>query len=69
TSGGGALPAWIARRLDSIDLNSGRVARFFERLAEADTPGTQRVLERIHDVVTDLGLEHDLLDSLLDDLS
>jgi hypothetical protein len=62
------VPAWIARRLDSIDLDSGPVARFLEHLAAADTPGARKVLERIHDVAHDLGLEHELLDDLLEGL-
>jgi hypothetical protein len=62
------VPAWIARRLDSIDLDSGPVARFLEHLADVGSPGTIKILEKIHDAAHELGLEHDLLDDLLEGL-
>jgi hypothetical protein len=63
-----SLPSGIASRLEGLDLNSGRIAAFFQHLAEQDTPGSRKILQKIDAVADDLGLDHDLLDGLLVDL-
>ena len=63
-----ALPAGVARRLENVDLNSGRIAAFFQHLADQNTPGTRKLLVKIDAVADELGLDHELLDSLLSDL-
>ncbi len=60
-----ALPRGIGNRLQTLDLNSGRIAAFFQHLADQDTPGTRKLLTRIDEVAGELGLEHDLLDDLV----
>ncbi len=72
-SAGGALssagvPRWLVNRLQNVDLNSGPIARFFEHLADQNTPGTRKILVAADKVADELGLEHDLLESLLEDL-
>jgi hypothetical protein len=72
-SAGGALasagiPRWLVNRLHNVDLNSGPIARFFEHLAEQNTPGTRKILVAADNVADNLGLDHELLDSLLADL-
>jgi hypothetical protein len=62
------LPPGIAHRLEGLDLNSGRIASFFQHLADQDTPGTRKILTKIDAVADELGLDHELLDSLLVDL-
>ena len=63
-----ALPPGVARRLENVDLNSGRIADFFQHLADQNTPGTRKLLVKIDAVADELGLDHELLDSLLSDL-
>ena len=63
-----ALPAGVARRLENVDLNSGRIAAFFQHLADQNTPGTRKLLVKIDAVADELGLDHELLDSLLADI-
>jgi hypothetical protein len=63
-----SLPSGIAARLEGLDLNSGRIAEFFQQLAEQDTPGTRKILQKIDAVADELGLDHELLDGLLVDL-
>ncbi len=60
-----ALPRGIGNRLQTLDLNSGRIAAFFQYLADQDTPGTRKLLTRIDAVAEELGLEHELLDDLV----
>jgi hypothetical protein len=54
--------------LEGLDLNSGRIAEFFQQLAEQDTPGSRKILQKIDAVADELGLDHELLDELLVDL-
>jgi hypothetical protein len=63
-----SLPAGIANRLEGLDLNSGRIAAFFQHLADQDTPGTRKILQKIDAVADELGLDHELLDDLLVEL-
>jgi hypothetical protein len=63
-----SLPSGIAARLEGLDLNSGRIAEFFQQLAEQDTPGSRKILQKIDAVADELGLDHELLDELLVDL-
>jgi hypothetical protein len=62
------IPRWLVNRLQNADLNSGPIARFFEHLAEQNTPGTRKILVAADKVADNLGLDHELLDSLLADL-
>ncbi len=62
------LPPGIAHRLEGLDLNSGRIASFFQHLADQDTPGARKILTKIDAVADELGLDDELLDSLLVDL-
>ena len=71
TNGAPALPgvpSWIANRLDSIDLNSGAPARLFQYLHDANTPRSRALLQKFDAVADALGLDDELLDSLLADL-
>jgi hypothetical protein len=63
-----SLPRGIVNRLSSLDLNTGRIAAFFQHLANQDTPGSRKILQKIDAVADELGLEHDLLDDLVADL-
>ena len=63
-----ALPPGVARRLENVDLNSGRIAAFFQHLADQNTPGTRKLLVKIDAVADELGLDHELLDSILADI-
>jgi len=58
----------VARRLENVDLNTGRIADFFQHLADQNTAGTRKLLVKIDAVADELGLDHELLDSLLSDL-
>lgn len=61
---GAGVPRWLVIRLQNVDPNSGAIARFFEHLAEQNIPGTRKILV----VADELGLDHELLYSLLADL-
>ncbi len=63
------VPKWISNRLDSVDLNSGAPARFFHYLHDANTPRSRALLEKFDAVADALGLDDELLDALLADLS
>jgi hypothetical protein len=60
-----SLPSGIANRLEGLDLNSGRIAAFFQHLADQDTPGTRKILQKIDAVADELGLDHELLEDLV----
>ena len=59
------VPTWLANRLANVDLNSGRIATFFEDLAAKDTPKARKILIAADEVADSLGLDDDLLDSLV----
>jgi hypothetical protein len=44
------------------------VADLFQRLADVNSPGTRKVLVKADRIADALGLDHELLDSLLADL-
>jgi hypothetical protein len=50
--------------LRNLDLNSGPIARYFEHLAERNTPGTRKILAADDKVAEKLELEESLLDIL-----
>ena len=50
------------------DLNIGDIAVYFQQLAAADTPDDQAILLEADQAASDLGLNDDLVDSLLADL-
>jgi hypothetical protein len=59
------VPTWLANRLANVDLNSGRIATFFEDLAAKDTPKARKILLAADELADSLGLDDDLLDSLV----
>jgi hypothetical protein len=59
------VPTWLANRLANVDLNSGRIATFFEDLAAKDTPKARKILIAADELADSLGLDDDLLDSLV----
>ncbi|MEX2114324.1 MAG: hypothetical protein WD845_14115 [Pirellulales bacterium] len=61
-----ALPRGIGNRLQTLDLNSGRIAASFQHSADQDTPGTRKILTKIYDVSDEFHLDEELLDWLLD---
>jgi hypothetical protein len=62
------VPSWITTRLASVDLNSGAPARLFQHLHDVNTPGTRALLQKFDDAADALGLDDELLDSLVADL-
>ena len=62
------VPKWLSNRLESIDLNSGTPARLFQYLHDANTPRSRALLQKFNDVTDALGLDDELLESLLADL-
>ena len=54
--------------LSSIDLNSGTPARLFQYLHDANTPRSRALLQKFDAAADALGLDDELLDSLLADL-
>ena len=64
-----SAPAWLVSRLQSAgDLNTGDIAVYFQQLAAADTPDDQAILLEADQAASDLGLNDDLVESLLADL-
>ena len=63
-----AWPAGVARRLENVDLNSGRIAALFQHFADQNLLGTRKLLAKIETVADELGLEDDRLDSILAEL-
>jgi hypothetical protein len=68
TSSETSVPRWLGLRLDEIDLNSGRVADAFQQLADWNSPTVRKLLIREDRMADALGLDHELLESLLADL-
>ena len=62
------MPKWLTNRIESIDLNSGTPASLFQYLHDANTPRSRALLQKFDDVADVLGLDDELLDSLLADL-
>jgi hypothetical protein len=60
-----AIPKWLVNRLSHLDLNSGRVATFFEHLAQEDTAKSRAILVKADKIADALNLDDTLLDSLL----
>jgi hypothetical protein len=60
-----ATPPWLANRLALVDLNQGPVAKYFEHLADDNTAKSRAILVRADHVAGALGLDDELLDSLL----
>jgi hypothetical protein len=70
-SAGGALasagvPRWLVNRLQKLDLNSGPIARYFEHLAQHNTPAAQKILLAADKVADRLGLDDSLLGMLVE---
>ncbi len=68
----GTLPPlrldWLSSELTNVNLNSGATATIFEALATADTKLARSILVEADKVADELGLDGDLLDTLLVDL-
>ena len=62
------MPKWLASRVDQIDLNTGSAARLLQYLHDANTPRSRALLVKFDAVADALGLDDELLDSLLADL-
>lgn len=62
------MPKWLANRVDQIDLNTGSAARLFQYLHDANTSRSRALLLKFDAVADGLGLDDELLDSLLADL-
>ncbi|MBI3838062.1 MAG: hypothetical protein HY288_09030, partial [Planctomycetia bacterium] len=65
TSTSTAIPAWIVNRLSHLDLNQGPIAKYLEHLAQENTPKASAILVKADQVADALGLDDELLDSLL----
>jgi len=65
-----SIPPALLSRLGNLnlDLNSGPIAKYFEKLAHEATDGAKKILKIADDVADFLHLDHSLLDSLLDRL-
>jgi hypothetical protein len=59
------IPAWIANRLDHIDLNHGPVAKYLEHLAHDDTATAETILVKADQIADALNLDDELLDMQL----
>ena len=73
TSLQGGVPRWLVNRLEnldlsSIDLNTGSPARLFQYLHDTNSPRSRALLVKFDAVADHLGLDDELLDSLLADL-
>ncbi len=68
TAAPAGLPRWILNRLDSVDLNSGAPAKLFQHLHDVNMPATRALLQKFDAAADALGLDDELLDSLLADL-
>jgi hypothetical protein len=68
SSSTGSAPKWLVNRLEHVDLNSGAAAKLFQHLADANTPRSRALLQKIDSAADALGLDDAFLDSLLGDL-
>ena len=66
-SSSSTLGSWLSNR-PQIEVSSGAIARFFERLGDKDAPRAREILAVADRVAGALGFEDDLLDRLLKDL-
>ena len=65
SSGGSTTPpGWLTNRLGAA-IASGKLDNLFQHLAEVDSPGSRKLLLKIDAVADDLGIQDDVLDSLL----
>jgi hypothetical protein len=59
------IPPWMVNRLALLDLNHGPLARYFENLAQENTPKAKRILVEADQLADTLGEDDTLLDGLL----
>jgi hypothetical protein len=59
------IPPWIANRLSHPDLNHRPIAKYFEHLAPENTAKSRAMLVEADRVADELGLDDELLDSLV----
>ncbi len=67
------LPRWVTKALghldlSHVDLNHGPVARLFQQLAESNTQAAKKLLAEADRIADALGLDDELLDSLVEGL-
>ena len=65
TPGLPALPSWIAVRLAELDLNRGSIAKYVRRLEQEHTADGRTILTEAKKVADALGLDDQLLETLL----
>ena len=63
-----SLPKWMSNRLDRVDVNSGGPNRTFQHLHDVNTPRSRALVQKFDYLTDALGLDDELLDSLLADL-
>ena len=62
------VPKWLSNRTEGINLNSGTPARLFHYPHDANTPRSRALLQKFDSIADALGLDDELLDSLLANL-
>ena len=60
-----SIPAWLASRLGSLDLNKGTIAKYLTHLEHEATAKAKAILSEAKQVADALHLDDELLDSLL----
>ena len=65
-----SIPPALLSRLGNLnlDLNSGPIGKYFEKLAHEATDSAKKILKIAEEVADFLHIDHSLLDSLLDRL-
>jgi hypothetical protein len=63
------IPTWIFNWLGHVDLNHGPIAKYFEHLAHEDTAKARSILIKADQIADELGLDDELLNSLIAALS
>ncbi len=69
TSQEGGVPKWLTNRIDNLDLKSGIPAKLFQYLHDTNSRRSRALLQKFDAVADSLGLDDELLDSLLADLT
>ena len=62
--GGSTAPGWLSNSLGAA-IGSGKLDNLFRHLADVDSPGTRKILVKFDDALDALGVQDDVLDSLL----
>jgi hypothetical protein len=64
----GRAPDWLVNRIEEINCNSGIPANLFRHLGEVNSPRSRALLQNLDYVAEALGVDDELLESLLADL-